>query len=168
MLIYNPAFDIYHTIFRQLQILFNSNNKAIEIERMYILGFYLTFPAELLKIRLPITASKYKKYLKLEINSYERIPNQKRLFMKMLPIQQGALKSLVGFGLIDQDLYKLGKIKLLKENLPDNLVESINTTNLKHSQIIELLSGPLLDIHLYGNGGLKERAGLIEFKYDPI
>lgn len=49
MLIYNQAFDFYHSIFRMLQLTtFGVNN--VQIEKIRILDFYIVFPWKLLDI----------------------------------------------------------------------------------------------------------------------
>ena len=46
MLIYNQAYDLYHTMFRILQIM-EKTEEIIEIDKLRILDFYLAFPSEL-------------------------------------------------------------------------------------------------------------------------
>lgn len=53
MIVYNQAFDLYHTIFRLLHFLNKFENQTIlEIERVRIWDFYLLFPSKIHEIRL--------------------------------------------------------------------------------------------------------------------
>ena len=67
MLIYSQAYDLYHTMFRILQIM-EKTKEVLEVDKLRILDFYLAFPAELLEIRSFSGFKKYEKYLKDETN----------------------------------------------------------------------------------------------------
>jgi hypothetical protein len=45
------------------------------------------------------------------------------------------------------------------------VIENAIETNFN---VVSLLTGPLSEIDLFGHLGLKERTGLIEFRYDTI
>ena len=47
MIIYNPAFDIYHCVYRMISILSNLVNEKIEVDKLRILDFYMVFPGEI-------------------------------------------------------------------------------------------------------------------------
>lgn len=167
MLIYNHAYDLYHTVFRMLQIL-EKTEIVLEIDKLRILDFYLAFPAELLEIQSFKGFRKYEKYLKPEKNRYERIIDRKRIFYKMEQIQLSAIKALISYGLIESEEFKNGKIKRTSERVEDVLLERIRSTNEENNNIITLITGPLASINLYGHLGLKVRTNLIDFKYDAV
>lgn len=167
MLIYNHGFDIYHTIFRILQIM-EKNDSVIEIDKLRILDFYLAFPSELLEIKSFRGFKKYESFIKQEQNSYERILNRKRLFFKMENIQLSAIKSLIAFDILETEDFINGKVKRTAKQLYPNLQERIEKANNKNPNLITLITGPLASINLYGHLGLKERTNLLEFKYDTI
>ena len=53
MIVYNQAYDLYHTIFRFLQFLNRfEKDELIEIEKLRIWDFYLLFPSKINSIRL--------------------------------------------------------------------------------------------------------------------
>lgn len=70
MLIYNQAYDLFHTMFRILQIT-EKNKDILEIDKLGILDFYLAFPSELLEIKV----------FKVSRNT-KNIYRQKRINMK--------------------------------------------------------------------------------------
>lgn len=53
MLIYNPAFDFHHGIFRVLQILSAAPGEEFEVMKIRLLDFLLLFPEQLENIRVP-------------------------------------------------------------------------------------------------------------------
>lgn len=167
MLIYNPAFDIYHTIFRMLQLT-SKIEHPIEMDKLRILDFYLVFPIELLEIKSFRGFKSYEKFINPEKNDYERILDRKRLFYKMEPIQVSSMKSLVAYGLFDNEIFKTQKIKRTSKQIPTQLSERILSANAYNNNMLNLITGPLAGMDLYGHLGLKSRTNLIEFKYDTI
>ncbi len=167
MLIYNHAYDLYHTVFRMLQIL-DKTEIVLEVDKLRILDFYLAFPVELLEIQSFKGFKKYEKYIRPEKNRYERIIDRKRIFYKMEQIQLSAIKALISYGLIDSEEFKKGKIKRTQESIDGVLLERIRSVNEAYKNIITLITGPLASIDLYGHLGLKVRTNLIDFKYDAV
>lgn len=167
MLIYNQTYDLFHSIFRILQLT-EKTTKELEIDKIRILDFYMAFPSELLNIKSFKGFKKYEKFLMDETNNYERVIDRRRVFFKMEYIQLQAIKALVSYGILDAESFKVGKVKRTEKILPDNLVSRIFDQNDKNKKLIELISGPLAEMNLFGHLGLKERTNLIEFKYDSI
>lgn len=167
MLIYSPAYDLYHTMFRILQIT-ERNEHVMEVDKLRILDFYLAFPAELLEIQSFRGFNKYKKYLKAEKNQYERVIDRKRLFFKMEHIQVSAMKALVSYSLLDANEFKNGKVKRTETPLNEHLSVRIQEEFKTNQNLLTLITGPLASLDLYGHLGLKVKTNLIEFKYDAV
>jgi hypothetical protein len=167
MLIYNQAFDIYHTIFRMLQLTRQIEHE-IEFDKLRILDFYLVFPFELLEIRSFRGFKSFEKNLQNERNAYERILDRKRVFYKMESIQMSSIKAIVAYGLFDKDLFNSQRIKRTEKQLPVELSNQINQSIESNADLLKLLTGQLANMDLYGHLGLKSRTNLIEFKYDTI
>tara|TARA_B100000949_G_C14256707_1_gene440826 strand:+ start:582 stop:1085 length:504 start_codon:yes stop_codon:yes gene_type:complete len=167
MLIYSPAYDLYHTMFRILQIT-EKSEQIMEVDKLRILDFYLAFPAELLEIKSFRGFNKYRKYLKAEINEYERVIDRKRLFFKMEQIQISAMKALVSYSLLDASEFKNGKIKRTDTPLTEQLSTRIQNEFKSNQNLLTLITGPLASLNLYGHLGLKVKTNLIEFKYDAV
>jgi len=56
MIVYHPAFDLYHSVYRMLQILTHfDKNDYVETERLRIWDFYLLFPDKINTIKLKNT-----------------------------------------------------------------------------------------------------------------
>lgn len=167
MLIYSQAYDLYHTMFRILQIM-EKYKKVMEVDKLRILDFYLAFPAELLEIKRFSGLKKYDNILKAELNSYERVIDKKRLFFKMEHIQISAMKALISYELFDANEFKNGKLRCTDVQLSQSLSTRIRIANEKKQNLISLITGPLAAMNLYGHLGLKVRTNLIEFKYDAV
>ena len=45
MLVYHPAFDMHHCVFRMVRLLNRLPVGSCQVERMRILDFYLLFPS---------------------------------------------------------------------------------------------------------------------------
>ena len=167
MLIYNQAYDLYHTMFRILQIM-EKTEEIIEIDKLRILDFYLAFPSELIDIKSFRGFKKYEKYIKAEKNKYERVIDRKRLFFKMEHIQLSAIKALISYGIFDSGEFKKGKVKKSYDKLSEPLISRIQSANEENPNLLTLITGPLASMNLFGHLGLKERTNLIEFKYDAV
>lgn len=167
MLIYNPAYDIYHTMYRIL-LLSSRIVNSIEIDKLKILDFYYVYPTELLDIKKPVGFKKYEKFLKPEKNKYDRVNNPKRIFYKMNSIQYQAMKILVAYGYLDSESFENGMVKITKKSLEKEFQATLEKSIELNINLITLLTGPFAAINLYGHLGLKERTGLIEFRYDTI
>ena len=167
MLIYNQAYDLYHTMFRILQIM-EKSKQDLEVDKLRILDFYLAFPAELLEIRSFTGFKKYEQFLKGETNSYERVIDRQRLFFKMEHIQVSAMKALISYNLFDAKEFKNGKLKRTDVQLSKSLSIRIQIATVESQNLITLITGALASMNLYGHLGLKVRTNLIDFKYDAV
>lgn len=166
MLIYHPAFDIYHCIFRIVRLLCSLPKEPYETDRIRILDFYLLFPHLLEKVTFPKDASKLRKYFKKLSSKYENIEDPKRIFSRLEPYQTSALKCLVSYNLIVPETFEKNRIQLSETEIPNELIKSVNTANDRFPELIELLTKYFINIDLYGNSGLKQRTDLFEYRYD--
>lgn len=163
MLVYHPAFDIYNCAFRMLQLLSNMRNTEIELDRLRIWDFYLTFPNEARKIKFPLDLLALKKIFKNKPdNPYEDLIDPKRIVERMRPYQISALRYLASYGLIDNNLFLKNIIKRTDKELPKELFSKIEEISIEKENIIKLVQG-FSDLALWG---IKERTGLLEFRYD--
>lgn len=168
MLLYHPAFDIHHCIFRILRLLLRLPQKNYEIEKVRILDFYLLFPSLISNIKFPLEARRQKsKFTKLE-NKYNEIKDPYRIFIRLEPFQMGALKCLVSYGVLDVVVFRDAKIKFIREKVPQTLIVALEKANLESAELISLLTDTFSNIDLYGDSGLKARTDLFEHRYDYV
>ncbi|MEQ9062774.1 MAG: hypothetical protein RIE58_01260 [Vicingaceae bacterium] len=167
MLVYHPAFDLYNCVFRVLQLIEYMKQDEVELDRLRIWDFYLTFPNEVRKISFPQALSPLKQvFKKKESNPYEDLIDSKRIADRMKPFQMSALKCLASYDLIDSKLLSKKIIKRTEKGVPKELTNQFGELTNEKENVLKLITG-FSDLPLYGKMGLKSRTGLIEFRYDP-
>jgi len=163
MLVYHPAFDIYNCAFRMLQLLSLMEESEIELDKLRIWDFYLTFPNEARQITFPRDLFELRKIFKNKPdNPYEDLIDPKRIAERMDPYQLSALRYLASYGLIDNNLFQKNIVKRTEKALPSELQQKLSEINTEKENIIKLVKG----FNFLALRGLKERTGLLEFRYD--
>jgi|SRR5581483_1742729 hypothetical protein len=166
MLLYHPAFDIYHGVFRMLRLLQKFPERAVESDKLRILDFYLLFPGELQGFTFPSEFRSMRKEVAVVDNPYQQINDPKRIFFRLEPYQNCALRSLAAHQFIDGKLFNQGQVLRTSKALPEALNAAVERANEESPAIISLLTGPLLNLDFYGKSGLKGRSDLFEYRYD--
>lgn len=171
MIVYNQAFDLYHTIFRILHFLNKFNNDTVlEIERIRIWDFYLLFPNKIHDIRLKQNESDIRKirkeFIKDSNNPYEKITESRKIFEKIKPYQLSALNCIASYGIIDKSLLNQQRVVIINKNILNEFVGNFEELSPKEKNIIALMTSHFNQISLFGIDGLKNRTNLIESKYD--
>ncbi|HEI8004583.1 TPA: hypothetical protein SLC38_001456 [Morganella morganii] len=164
MLIYHPAFDAYHCLFRMIAIIEKLN--YVEVEKIRILDFYMIFPSLVSKIRMPVTFNKEKKEARKYTNEYRDPISPLSTFRDMHQIQISALKCLAGTGLIDMVKLEHGFVIRTEMKIPDNLLLLVNDFLNEKPEIYSFILDTLSQFHLLGKDGLKDRTELMEYRYD--
>lgn len=165
MLIYHPAFDVYHTSFRYLRLLLAINDNTFEYDRISIIDYFLIFPSELSKIVLPRDLHYIKPIAKALENPYNCTYNQRITFRQLEACQALAVELIYANGLFDQGKFEKKILSLIPAKLDEQLYESITQKN-KNDSIMDFLINKLSHLELYGPRGLKERTNLKSTNYD--
>jgi hypothetical protein len=171
MIVYNQAFDLYHTIFRILHFLNKFENGAkIEIERIRIWDFYLLFPSKIHEIRLKQTESDIRKlrkeFIKDSNNPYEKIYENRKVFEKIKPYQLAAINCIASYGIIDKSSINQQRVKILNKEILTEFVNNFDELTPKEKNVIALMTSHFNQISLFGTDGLKNRTSLMESRYD--
>ena len=170
MITYNPAFDLYHTIFRMAHILEKMNEqKAVEIDRVRIWDFYLLYPVQLNHVSLKIDETEIRqarKLLKLKETSYDYKGDIRKLFEWIKPFQVSALRCLVSCGILDKDEFENGSVKVADNGKLNAFVEAAGDVNVHEKNILKFLNFLFGGMPLTGAYGMKYRTNLLESKYD--
>lgn len=167
MLIYHPAYDINHCIYRILRLLQVSDHSSFSWEQLRLLDFYSLFPHLLKTISpFPRELGSYKKIISLIPDPYESIPNEKRIFHEMMPIQNTAIHNLIARDIIAPDRYTEQIITRSETKIPDQLIEKINNDNFIKEDWYLFLANKLPLVNLNGKNGLKFRSDFLEYRYD--
>jgi hypothetical protein len=164
MLIYHPAFDAYHCVFRMLALI--ESIPELEVDKARLLDFYQVFPSAISDIRLP-SGSNGRRLAKALTNAYRNPLNPKAAFRDMAQIQHAALRSIAALGIVDVKSYEQGILQRADErDIPSTLKDNIENYILEHAELIDFLTNELSTIPLRGVNGLKHRSELLEHRYD--
>ncbi|MDV4072208.1 hypothetical protein CMT45_10850 [Elizabethkingia anophelis] len=171
MILYNNAFDLYHTIFRMLHLLSRVDpSKKIEIDKVRIWDYYLLFPNEIFKIKPQKNEVEFKKILKQlnvsQNNPYQQIFDERKTLEKIKPYQLSALTCLASYNIINRDTLIDNFIKIDSTELLKWYSDSVGDLSARERNIISIVTSNFYDISLFGKKGLKNRSNLIESKYD--
>lgn len=171
MIVYQQAFDLYHAIYRIINILGNFKYAdSIELDRLRIWDYYLLFPNKLKTISLKRDEQDIKQlinnYISKEQNPYEVILNDRKMLEKIRPFQMGALKYLASIGLIDKDYLKNNRISKISNETLNELKQITQELTPQEKNTISLLNGHFYHVPLVGKDGLKSRTNLLESRYD--
>ena len=165
---YHPAFDVYNCMFRFLQLLNHENVNEINKNKLRILDFYLLFPGLIENIKIKSEHRKFKRQFVSIDNRYNTssVASQARqVFERIKPFQNLALCQLAKKKHITIDtneIIELNATKLSREII--NLFEQSNI----NKDLVNFLCCELYEYELNGLNGLKDRTGLMEFKYDAV
>lgn len=169
MLLYHPAFDIHHCMFRVLTLLKSLALRPYEKQRILILDFYLIFPYELSTAQFPNQFRSARSRLREMENRYEEVSDPKRLFQRILPYQEAALECLAAYNLIVPELLRDGdEVSRTAVPIPDELAEQITKATAIRKTELEVLITVFQDLELTGPKGLKKRTDLFESRYDIV
>jgi hypothetical protein len=171
MIIYNQAFDYYHAIYRIIQLLTHyKRDEYVEVDRLRIWDFYLLFPQQVHNIRLKREEKDIKdllkRFVKKNINPYNDVFDNKKVFEKIKPYQLTALSSLASYGLISKELLKENRVSIISNNLLEEYSSKFEELNPTEQNIVAIMTSHFSTISMFGHDGLKNRTHLMESKYD--
>lgn len=168
MLTYQPQNDIYYGIFRFLSILTRDSSKEYNVDLFKILDFYFLFPNFIPDIRVTSELLKDKNKFKLYKNAYAIEGNQKQIFHKLNKIQDKIIEILVTKNILNIAKIKIDIISLNPNtDIPFFLLQQIEAKNHENYNLLEFLT-KLYTLPFYGEDGLKDRTGLMEYRYDGV
>jgi hypothetical protein len=166
MLIYHPAFDAYHCVYRMTML--TQKVKELEYSKLRILDFYLCFPAEIAKIELPRDLQKIRGAAKVATNKFRGPVSSLRTFHDLEQIQNSATRLLAASDVFDSKKLEEGIISRTSRALPTVFSKTTSDPSNQASTLIDFVLTQLSALPLQGNGGLKQRSGLMEYRYDPV
>ncbi len=171
MIIYNQAFDLYHAVYRMLQLLIHFDRKEyVELDRLRIWDFYLLFPSKIHEIKLKQNEKDIKQilnqYIPLKNNPYEVIIENRKIFEKIKPYQISALHCLASYGIIDKELLTQNRISIISKYALNIYADKFQELSARDKNIIAILTSHFYQISMFGEDGLKKRTNLMESRYD--
>ena len=163
MVIYHPAYDVHHCVYRVLNLLSSVDDHEISKDALRLMDFYYLYPHLLKTINLPRPLSRYKKIISETPDPFEITPNPRSLFYELSRIQDSAMLALQ-----QKSMIKLtaGTVALFMDSLPSNLLESFKGDTFANSELFRGLVDAFPQIKLEGKNGFKSKSGLMEYRYD--
>ncbi|MBE4753215.1 hypothetical protein G4177_34205 [Corallococcus sp. ZKHCc1 1396] len=168
MLTYHPAFDQHHAAFRLLRLIAAIAPHGVEMDKLRILDFYLLFPHLLPEARLPQVLKARARRLGEEANQYSLPAMPEAVFKQMAPIQAQGVRLLLSVGLASVEQTDDTRVRRSEMPIPPEISEAISKRNSEQVSLMALLAKDVASMPLRGKNGLKDRSGLMEFKYDAI
>lgn len=166
MLVYHPAYDVNHGIFRMLRLVEVNPTHSLQWDTFRILDIYYLFPHLLADARLPRGFTKQRREFGALASKYSRAPAPRMFIQQMVGLHESIATSLISKGFLDADAYKTKTLSRTDKALPQAVVDAFaNATS--DQALVSLLAVDIAAIPLSGHNGLKERTGLLEHYYDP-
>jgi len=141
--------------------------KEIDFVKLRIIDFYFVFPHLIREIKLPQISgsSTLRAMSKLLDIPYEKMPDKKRLFSEMGDFQIQAIHILKSMNILEECN---GMISKKEEFYGEKIKKLISNNQYGSSELFQSIVELLYKIPLYGPTGLKQRTGLMEYRYDAI
>ncbi len=166
MLVYHSAFDMYHSVYRMIQLLSNLKEDYVKLERLRIWDYYLAFPNEMAKIKYERSSNDIQNLFPKKYNPYEVVVDGKIIFEKMRAYQLTAIKTLASHGLIEKDYLTHNRVTKIDKTLFENVLQNFEPLSVREDNIIKIMTTYFYKMPLYGEKGLKDRTNLLEYRYD--
>lgn len=171
MITYNPAFDLYHCIFRMIHIIQRlEDNDCLEVDKIRIWDFYILFPSKTYTIKIQRNEKEFRswryRYIKKIKNPYEYSGDNRKLFDRLCPYQMAALTSLVSYGIIDKAHFLNKEIMISNRAILDKFIEKTGALSEIERNTLSFMSLFSKSMSMLGINGLKSRTNLMESKYD--
>lgn len=170
-LTYNEAFDPYHAVFRFLRLHLACDIGAkLPFDTLRILDFYLLFPFRLQAMKLFASDTGWRKVSRAyeDRAPYGAMPEDSTIFARMEPFQRAAATSLVHSGHLASEAWDNNGVQFTSKMLPPAVAERCLAVNAQMTDIIDILCQIKARYPLGGRDGLKDRTGLLEYRYDSV
>lgn len=167
MLMYHPAQDINHCVYRLLLITELSEHDRLNVDLYRLIDFYTLFPSLLkLMAQFPSPIHRYKtKFMEIP-EPFESLKNTRRILHELEQLQSIAIQNLLAKDLLDSESVKDGYLKRTKKELPEYFLQAIRESRLVREDWFKVLINEFPKAKFTGNNGLKARTGLMEYRYD--
>ncbi|EGR2702212.1 TPA: hypothetical protein NJ348_003254 [Vibrio parahaemolyticus] len=167
MIIYHPRNDLYHCMFRFISIASMQDLEDFDSVRLRIYDLFYLFPHLVKDIEFP--RAKGIAELKRSFGSinqpYEVLPDKKRLFSEMGDYHIQALQILKAKGIFEEEN---GNLRISEGFYSPSIQKLINDNSNESKELFCKLFQTLNAIQVVGEGGLKKRTGLMEYRYDAV
>ncbi|MHC1712358.1 MAG: ABC-three component system middle component 5 [Solidesulfovibrio sp.] len=168
MLIYNPAFDVKHCIYRFLSSLEIARWASVPWAVFRMLDLYRLYPKLLLEIKpFPKDLSTVKKKTVLIHRQYSIPQDPRKTLYQINPIHGVVANYLIAKGFISKKQFEIGRIEKTDLEMPQELKDIFTSDILVDQEWLTLLINHFPQSKFIGHDGIKKRTGYMEYRYDP-
>ena len=163
-----PEYDVYHAAFRGLCI--RAFVKRISIDGYRFVDYFFQNPFDLKTLRMPGTAHRKIAAKFVDRMPYKRVEEPASIAIHMWQFQQSALQALAKRGYIDPAPLAHDAVSFIEgaPNLSPMLEREVAGALERDGEVLKYLSQLVEMYPVNGRGGLKERSGLLDFRYDVV
>jgi hypothetical protein len=154
-------------MFRFITIANLQELESFEFSRLRIYDFLFLFPHFIKDVSFPRTkgVTALKRDAEKITPAYELLPDRKRLFSEMGDYHIQALQILEAKGIFKE----VDGIIRISESFQSSSVKNLLENNQYiNNEFYKVLLKTLNNVELSGDNGLKQRAGLMEYRYDAV
>lgn len=160
-----PQSDVYHTAFRAIAVAKRAGPLAIDAYRIF--DYFILNPFELSIVRNRGSAHKQLAASFEGERPYKWKAEPASVLLQMIDYQSMAISTLLQRSILDAENYKIGNIALSTSYVPnEDFRSSLEKFIAGRDRIFLMLESLTEKYGLNGEGGLKERTGLIDHRYD--
>jgi hypothetical protein len=164
MLVYHPAFDLYHGLFRALLLLESSPERAMPSDTLRIIDLYFVFPYLLAELEFPRGAGGKGRKLAGKPSRFNTLPAPRVFLAQTEGLHKLIGSALAGKDLIEGETLQKGRLARTDKAIPEGLLNAATSDDI---ELASYLGSTIATIPLLGKNGLKARSKLMEFRYDP-
>jgi hypothetical protein len=164
MLVYHPAFDVYHGVFRALLLLEYTPTKSMPTDTLRIIDLYFVFPYLIADLEFPRGAGAKGRKLAGTASRFNTLPSPRVFLAQTKGLHMVVTAALAGHGLVSTDALKSGIMERTDAEIPEALLSQARAEDI---ELAEYLGTKIATVPLLGKHGLKARSRLMEFRYDP-
>lgn len=164
MLVYHPAFDVYHGMFRAILLLESTPGKTMPMDTLRIIDLYFVFPYLLSDLDFPKGAGAKGRKLAGTRSRFNTLPSPRAFLGQMKGLHMLIAAALAGREIVSANALKIGVLERTDTPIPEGLLSHANAEDF---ELAEYLGTKIATVPLLGKRGLKDRSSLMEFRYDP-
>jgi len=167
-LVYHPVYDPYGSVLRSVRFMLHID-EALFPDQLRIFDFLLLFPEFVSSFRLSTSLrSQFKRTKYRRRFAYEDRPAPNRVFGEMSAASEAAIQTLRSKEILEDADHREGTIRLNREAVPERLSALAAERNRDEMELLSFLSDLNDAFPFAGPNGLKDRSGLLEFRYDVL
>lgn len=164
-LAFYPEFDAHHAAFRALCI--GTKFRSFPVQTYRIVDYFYLNPFDLHTFRMTGVAHKKISAKFDHLRPYHRSTEPAAAALHMWQFEQSALTMLARRDFISAAALAADTVSFTPHQaIPDTLKEAMRDDLEAKSEVLDFLVGVVGRFPLSGKGGLKDRSGLLDFRYD--